>query len=251
MSTRRLRCGEIWGGFAEDDLDLCSGALTASLFSSSARGSEGGDVYYLSVCGQDQLTRIVLADVVGHGAGVADVSRWLYEAVEARVNDYDGAHVLEQLNDLAAERGIRSMATAALASVAVTKAGATFAYAGHAPALIRRRGADGWVPARLDPAAATHPNAPLGVEPGARYDEQFEALGPGDRVLMYTDGLVEGRNGEGEPFGEERLHAVLEAEGGSSLQDLKHSLLDALRAHSREAQRQDDVSLVALEVTPR
>lgn len=241
----------MWGGFAEEDLDLCSGGLTASLFSSSAQGSEGGDVYYLSVCEQDQLTRVALADVVGHGARVADVSRWLYEAVESRLNDAQGARMLEELNGLAVERGIASMATAALASFAFADGGATFAYAGSAPALVHRRGEPAWHPAELDPARARHPNAPLGVVPGAGYDEQVEPLGPGDRMLLYTDGLVDGRDGFGEPFGEKRLLEILAAHGDAPLHELKASILEALLRHSPNARQQDDLSLVALEVALR
>ncbi|MGH0036795.1 MAG: PP2C family protein-serine/threonine phosphatase [Myxococcota bacterium] len=251
MAEQRLNCGEVWGGFAEEDLDLCSGGLTISLFSSSARGREGGDVYYLSVCGQDQLTRIALADVVGHGADVRDVSQWLYQAVESRVDDARGAHLLGELNGLAVERGIESMATVALASFERSQQGATFAYAGHAPALVRRRGQTAWHPAELDPANVTHPNAPLGVVPGAGFDEWFEPLGPGDRMLLYTDGLVEARADDGEPFGEKRLHELLEAEGDAPLHDLKGALLESLARHSPDAHRQDDVSLVAVEVAPR
>lgn len=245
---RRLQCGRVWGGTAEEDVDLCSGGLTASLFSSSAAGDEGGDVYYLSVCDRDLVTRIALADVVGHGAPVADVSRWLYEAVRSRLDEHEGGLVLEDLNRLAHERGIRSMATVALASFALTRNGATFAYAGHAPALVRRRQDSTWRPATVDPAALAHPNAPLGVVPDARFDEFFEPLGPGDRMFLYTDGLVDGRDPHGEPFGEKRLMEVLEAEADAPLHELKRSVLAALRSHSADAHLQDDVSLVAVEV---
>ncbi len=250
MSGHRIHCGQVWGGFAEEDQDLCSGDLTASLFSSSAAGGEGGDVYYLSTCGGDQLTRIVLADVVGHGAEVAEVSDWLFRAVESRVNDHQGHHVLAELNELAVDRGIDSMATLALASFALADDGATFSYAGHPPALVRRRGEGVWRPASLDPDAARHPNAALGVVPGARYDRRFEALGPGDRMFLYTDGLVEGRDPTGEMFGEKRLLEVLEDVGSAPLSELKRTVLDALRSHSPDALEQDDVSLVAVEVRP-
>ena len=63
----RLKCSEIWGGIKDTDTEVCTGSLTASLFSSSADGGKGGDIYYLGLCGQETLTRIAVADVVGHG----------------------------------------------------------------------------------------------------------------------------------------------------------------------------------------
>lgn len=246
----RIQCGEIWGGFQEQDQDLCSGGITASLFSSASSGRVGGDVYYLSVCGADQLTRIALADVVGHGAPVSDVAGWLYEALEQRLNDHEGSQVLAQLNQLALDRGIRSMATAALAGFVISDAGAHFSYAGHAPALVNRAGSKTWEPAALAPGRESNPNPPLGVVPNTRYDDYFYTLGPGDRLFLYTDGLVEGRDAKGEIFGYERLLGVLHAEASAPLHELKRSVLAELQSHSPQALQQDDVSLIAVEVRP-
>ena len=48
----------------------------------------------------------------------------------------------------------------------------------------------------------------LGVFPENAYEQAELALGPGDRLLFYTDGITEARNPEGEEYGEERLAAV-------------------------------------------
>ena len=66
----RLQCAEIWGGIRNQDTDVCSAGITASLFSGACDGGKGGDIYYLSVCNSDMLTRIAIADVIGHGRAV-------------------------------------------------------------------------------------------------------------------------------------------------------------------------------------
>ena len=83
----RLQCAQIWGGIENQDQDVCSSTITASVYASACDGGKGGDVYYFSVCAGDKLTRIAVADVVGHGAAVSNVSAWLYTALEARMND--------------------------------------------------------------------------------------------------------------------------------------------------------------------
>jgi sigma-B regulation protein RsbU (phosphoserine phosphatase) len=240
--------GEIWGGFQDEDQDLCSAGITASLYSRAAAGGRGGDVYYLSVCGKDRLTRLALADVVGHGAPVSQVSEWLYQALQARVSQNAGSEVLQELNELAVERGIRSMATAALTSFLVTDSNAYFSYAGHAPTLVYRADQRRWCPADFDPSESRYPNAPLGVVPGARYDERQEPLRSGDRLFAYTDGLVEGRDATGATFGEARLRAILEDQAQAPLQALKKTVLEEVRGHTGGSLVHDDVTLVAIEV---
>ena len=240
--------GEIWGGFRDEDEDLCTSGITASLFSRSADGGRGGDIYYLSVCGEDRLTRLAIADVVGHGAPVSRVSEWMYGALESRVNQLEGPAVLDELNQLAVERGIRSMATAALASFTVTDATAYFSYAGHAPVLVFRAEERCWRPAGLASGSNAHENAVLGVVPDAAYGERRECLHSGDRLLAYTDGLVEGRDEGGRILGEEGLLEILDAQAAAPLHELKSSLVEEARRHSGGAIDHDDVTFVAIEV---
>ena len=67
----RLRCSEIWGGIGNTDLDVSTGPVTTSLFSTASDSDSGGDVYYFSVCARDTIVRIALADVMGQ-IGVYD-----------------------------------------------------------------------------------------------------------------------------------------------------------------------------------
>lgn len=240
--------GEIWGGFRDEDEDLCTSGITASLFSRSADGGRGGDIYYLSVCGEDRLTRLAIADVVGHGAPVSRVSEWMYGALESRVNQLEGPAMLDELNQLAVERGIRSMATAALASFTVTDATAYFSYAGHAPVLVCRADEGRWQPAGLASGSNAHENAVLGVVPDAAYGERRERLHSGDRLLAYTDGLVEGRDERGRILGEDGLLELLDAHAAAPLHELKSTLVEEVRRHSGGTIDHDDVTFVAIEV---
>ena len=79
-----LSCGEIWGGIRNCDGDVASEGLTASLYSVASDGGKGGDIYYLSLCENNMLTRMILADVVGHGEKASKISTYIYEAIKLR-----------------------------------------------------------------------------------------------------------------------------------------------------------------------
>ena len=112
---QKISCETIWGGIRNENIDICSSQVEASLYSSSATGGKGGDIYYMSVCGDDQVTRVALADVAGHGQTVSDISQWLYDSLEARMSSLDGNLILSDLNCLALERGISALTTSARA----------------------------------------------------------------------------------------------------------------------------------------
>ncbi len=58
-----IQCSEIWGGNEEINTEVRAGALTISLYSKGTDGERGGDIYYVSLCGKEMLTRIGIADV--------------------------------------------------------------------------------------------------------------------------------------------------------------------------------------------
>ncbi len=244
---RRVRCSEVWGGIDDRDLEFTCPGLTASLYSASADGGRGGDVHYLSVCDHDALTRVAVADVVGHGRAVSDVSRWLYHALGAFINDLDSTAVLADVNRLAVKRGLEALTTAAIASFYVRDRSVSVAYAGHPPALLRRRGAARWSQVDLPAPPEGHTNLPLGASAETAYAQVRMELAPGDRMVVYTDGLVEARGPGGSRFGAQGLRAVLDGLGDDDLPGLKSALIGAVRRHAGGLPL-DDVTLLALEV---
>lgn len=254
---RRLRCAEVWGGVQEHDVEASSASMDASLFSIAANGSEGGDLYYFSVCDADQLTRFVVADVVGHGSAVSAVSRWMYDALRARMNSLDGGGVLCDLNRLASGRGLRAMTTAAVGAFYKSDSHCYVAYAGHHEMLLLRRGATRWEPIANRPAAAADvdddrpsANLPLGVMQDTTYEQRRFPLTVGDRVILYTDGIIEAPAARDahELFGMDRLLAVLDGGPARNPSQIKRAVLDALLTHTGGSLSHDDVTLLVAEM---
>jgi serine phosphatase RsbU (regulator of sigma subunit) len=64
-------------------------------------------------------------------------------------------------------------------------------------------------------------------------------LGPGDRLLLHSDGVVEGRDPAGSPFGLERLHRLVAGDPGDDLHGLAFQLVAAALAHQGGETRDD------------
>ena len=247
LPSHRIRCGTIWGGISAVNLDVQTSALTASVYSSASSGERGGDIYYFSVCGYDMFTRIALADLQGHGEGVTALSSWLYDSLQERLNSLDGAGVLADLNRRVYRPSFDAITTAAVIGFCAGDPNLYFSCAGHPPVYLKRKNDRDWSP--LVEAESSGPvNLPLGVLPSMQYEQTEIPLFSGDRLFLYTDGVLECPDPEDEPFGRERLQQVLAAEGGRPLPAVKASLLASLRDYARGPLSHDDVTFMFIEL---
>jgi serine phosphatase RsbU (regulator of sigma subunit) len=113
--------------------------------------------------------------------------------------------------------------------------------AGHPPPLLVRG-------AKVVGALTCPPTPPFGVGEVVEAEIGTAALEPGDRVLFYTDGCVEGRNAAGEPFGEDRLADLLTRQtlAGRGAAETVRRLSQAVLAHQGNKPR-DDATMVFVE----
>ena len=246
----RIQCAEIWGGIRNQEQDVCSAGIEASLYSSACDGGKGGDIYCLSVCESDMLTRIAIADVVGYGGAVTDVSQFVFDALKSHMNDASGASVLTEMNHITEGHGLKAMTTAAIIAFYRSDHNLYFAYADHHPALVKRQQDRNWFEAELeepgDSGMTPHANLPLAVMSETVFTQQHVPLTAGDLVFLYTDGVIEAPDGQRDIFGLDRLTAVLDAEGSAPMKQLRTSVLDELNSHTGGDLSHDDVTLLAV-----
>jgi sigma-B regulation protein RsbU (phosphoserine phosphatase) len=95
---------------------------------------------------------------------------------------------------------------------------------------------------------AEHFDLPLAVEDDTHYHQQAQPLGPGDRIVLYTDGVIEAPGQGHDQFGLDRLKAVLERFADEPLDVLKSKAIEAVHAYTSGPLVHDDVTLLALEV---
>jgi sigma-B regulation protein RsbU (phosphoserine phosphatase) len=89
---------------------------------------------------------------------------------------------------------------------------------------------------------------PVGILPQAEFDSIEVQVNPGDRLVLYSDGVTECTNAAGELFGEERLKCYLECARAKRLGEMLGGLEAEMEAWRGKREFDDDISLLALEV---
>ena len=84
-SRQRIECKVIWGGIQNIDTEVTAGKFIGSIYSAASVGGQGGDIYFFGVCRVDIISRLAIADVVGHGEVVSEVSQYVYDSLKTHI----------------------------------------------------------------------------------------------------------------------------------------------------------------------
>ena len=145
------------------------------------------------------------------------------------------------------------MTTAAVVAYYRDTNEAKVSYAGHPPVLSWRSGDKSWSyakPAGLKDQIDSFPaNLPLAIDFETSYGQLTISISPGDRLLVYSDGIIDAPSPKGESFGLARLKDVLDANAEATLSGLKFAILDALHEYTQKELNHDDITLIALEIS--
>ena len=252
LAPHKIRCAEIWGGVTVKEADVETPGVRAAIHSAAGGGSKGGDLYYFSVCGYDALTRIAIADVRGHGEAVSHLSEWLYQSLADRMNDQDGAGVLNDLNGMVRTRGFEAITTAVVATLHRDKGELHYAYAGHPPLLHWRMQDSSWHPLEATAEATGGPaNLPLGILAGVHYTQQTVRVKPGDRLFLYTDGISECPGPDDALYGDQAMLDALTESSASELPEARDGIRQNLASYAGTSTHEhDDTTFLLVEVLP-
>ena len=200
----------------------------------------GGDFYDFIDLDEGRIG-LVVGDVTDKGVPAALVMARTHSILRAEAPRLvaPGA-VLARANDLLSAEMPEKMFVTCLYMVLEPATGrVVYANAGHNLPYVRT--ADGVVEFRAT-------GLPLGLMPGMVYEERTSQIGRGDSVLLYSDGIVEAHDVDGEMYGFPRLKADMATElAGTELLD---ELLERLHAFTgRGWEQEDDITMVALRRT--
>jgi len=199
-----------------------------------------GDFYEFIPVDQNRLG-ILVADVSGHGVPAALIAAMMKTAAKSIVPFvHSPGDVLQGLNRMLSGQPRDQFVTAAYLFVDTQKYAARYSAAGHPPLLLLREG----TLQRIESNGLV-----FGVMPEPDYPVYDMPIRPGDRLLLYTDGVIEPENAGRESFGDRRLEQVVRKNQSSPPSELVDRVLREIRLwQPASLAQQDDITLIVIDV---
>lgn len=246
-----MQCMEVWGGNQSVDHMLQTTGLDVWVYSQPhANARSGGDVYYVSSCASGRITRILLADVSGHGDAVSDHAETLRQLMRRNINRIDQSSLVNSINrEFAAESTDWVFATALIGTFFTPTQTLTLSSAGHPSPLIFRPETGLW--RKFKSADADQPderNLPLGIQEDENYLSSRTKLRLGDLVLCFTDGLIEVERPDGNMLGIEGLLEIVSQLNTHEPTQIINQLVEKVTSTNPSINSGDDVSIVLFQL---
>ena len=198
--------------------------------------------FYDFLPGEGRRLGILVSDVSGHGIGAALIASMVKIAVAAQADHAASpGRVLTEMNRIFHGKLKGTFVTAVYAFVELDEGRLTWASAGHPPPLLWRSREGRVEELRQDGLV-------LGRLSRAAYRETSVPLAPGDRLVLFTDGIPEAQSPSGEAFGDDRLQKVVAEGAGLAADAFASLLLERVAAWTGRTSEADDLTLVVLRV---
>jgi len=199
----------------------------------------GGDYYDFIPIDPDRLG-IVIADVSGKGISASLLMASLRAALMAEIHPgYEIGRMAARLSDFVFKSsGPTSFITFFFAELDRRTGELRYVNAGHTPPFVLRQ----------DGRRLTLPSSgfALGMFPGATYEPGAVRLGQGDLAILFTDGIPEVRNAQGEDYTPERLEGLIRESRELPAAELCRKVIEDVHGYSCEMQPCDDITLVVI-----
>ena len=197
----------------------------------------GGD-YYDFIRRSDGHMLIALGDVSGKGTAAALLMSSVHAAIHAQVSAKSSLdETITSVNQYLAENTpANRFVTLFITELDPETGRLKYINAGHNPPLVGR--VDGTI------EQLSSGGFPLGIMPGAEFEMGETQLGPGDVLVVYSDGVSEANNLKGDEFGMDRLMDVVRKNLGASAAGIRDKVESALSSFTQTAPANDDITLV-------
>lgn len=216
-----------------------------SLFGLSRPATQVGGDYFDYFRRGPGVLGIVIADISGKGIAAALLMASLRSTLRALADEQlPAAEMLGRLNRIfTSESPSNRFVTLAYLELDPAKREITSIHAGHNPSFL------------LDPETGTirqlEAGGPvLGILKDAEFQEEVHPMKPGQRILLYTDGITEAQNLDEEMYGEVRLSELLAQGRSASPESLAQTVLEDVDLFCKGARQYDDLTVVTVAVNP-
>jgi sigma-B regulation protein RsbU (phosphoserine phosphatase) len=203
----------------------------------------GGDLFEVMRLSRSRVL-VAIGDVSGKGIPAAIFMAVTMTLLRTLAREgLPPEEILFRLNDELLNQNPRGMfVTLQCVLIDLEEHSMTCASAGH-------HGGVRIAPGRPPHAVFTSSGRVLGLLPSQKYSSETLALGRGETLVLYTDGVSEAFDVNQELFGEDRLLAHLEAGPAGSARDITVGLVDAVRRHAEGAKQSDDITVLSVRYT--
>jgi phosphoserine phosphatase RsbU/P len=205
--------------------------------------SVAGDFYDFIVADARHVG-VLVADVTGHGLPAALIASMLKIALSAQTaHASDPVQVLSGLNEALCGMFRQYFVTAIYVFVDMERNTLCYAGAGHPPLLLFSK--------ETGCASEIMENGMmLGLFPAANYSAVQVSIASGDRIVLYTDGIIEARSATDEEFGTERFKQFLETKRNLNAEEFVEAMVGELLRWSvspAKLTQQDDITMLAID----
>ncbi|MBL8177937.1 MAG: SpoIIE family protein phosphatase [Bryobacterales bacterium] len=185
----------------------------------------------------------VVADVSGKGVSSALLASLLQGAFLAGgYADMRIDQLMAHVNQFLVERTEGEKYATLFCGVLTEDGRLRWSNAGHCPPMLIRVDGD------IHKLEAT--GLPIGMLPGAEFEVRHTQLQPGDKLLVYTDGVSEAQNRAGQFFETHRMEALLRANAAQSCEQLIQTLIRAVESFTEDVPQGDDITAVLMQYRP-
>ena len=207
--------------------------------SSVASHEVGGDYFDVTPVNPHCWCAVV-ADVSGKGVSSALLASLLQGAL-ITATDHPGtlSRRIERLNRFLMDRTGGEKYATVFYGLLELDGRLSYVNAAHCPPIVVRAGGE------LSTLDAT--GMPVGLMEAAEFGVAEERLAPGDKIVIYTDGVTEAQNAAGEFFGKKRLREIVTAHAAEPCQAVHDAIQQAVTEFTEGSPQSDDITLVVLE----
>ncbi|MEM7456837.1 MAG: PP2C family protein-serine/threonine phosphatase [Planctomycetota bacterium] len=250
-APQRMQCMEMRGGNRAIDKSFEAPGLDVYIYSTPYLDSDsgGGDIYYLTSCASGRVSRLLLADVSGHGKGASSLATSLRDLLRKNVNKISQQKFVQQMNsEFGSVAGDSGFATAVVATFFEPAGSLSLSVAGHPNPIYYRASTRRWVElAPEEYGSEGSRSLPLGVLKNSTYPDWKLKTEPGDKFLLYSDALIEATDSRGMMLGTRGVVDLLNESEISEAGEVIPYLRDRISSISGTNLREDDTTMILCE----
>lgn len=205
----------------------------------------GGDIFNIHYPNKNRIDLYIL-DVCGHGVSAAlvavSVSQFLHSEgnlSEEQSKWHPPSSILDSLEHAFPFERFDTYFTMLYMTIDISQGTLAYGSAGHPPPVLLRSNGKMEVLDLHGPV--------IGFGRDNTFSHEEKSLRPGDKVVLYTDGILEAHNPEGEIYGKHRLYETLAGCKNSSPKETTDKIYNEVRRFAKTTEFEDDVSILVLE----